>query len=113
MPKAVDYEISTSDPWNYLLCVDEAKDEAWLTFDASRSSGWNIKSAFSETEFPFSVTVSAKILHTWGWWNGSKITADLPPSPVKGGAADGSCTTTLRLVPYGSTNLRISVFPWA
>ena len=66
--------------------------------------------------------VQAKTLPSWGYWSGSMITDNLPPSPVtdlctptgKGDAAREPCgqTTTLTLVPFGGTNIRISVFPW-
>ena len=45
----------------------------------------------------------------WGHWRGSKITAPPPVSPVA--EADCGPATKLRLVPFGNTNLRISVFP--
>jgi hypothetical protein len=71
----------------------------------------------STMEFPFAVQVQARQLPQWGYWSGSKITDNLPPSPVTDLCAageGGGCgqTTTLTLVPFGGTNIRISVFPW-
>ena len=100
------------------------------------SSGWSLDYPFggqdgpSTAEYPFSVTVSAKQVPSWGYWQGSKITDNLPPSPVTcttqngDGDQDGSvqplsprqlaCGSAqkIKLVPFGLTNIRISVFPW-
>ncbi len=46
----------------------------------------------------------------------SNITAQPPPSPFECATAPagGECgkEERLRLVPFGGTNIRISVFPW-
>ena len=41
---------------------------------------------------------------------GAPAHRDAPPSPVP---ADASRTETVELVPFGSTQIRISLFPWA
>ena len=133
-PKAVDYEIATNDTWNYALVLPPAAAEteaappkkvyataAGLRFDPTPSAGWSSSFPFDDSgEYPFSITVQATQLKAWGYWEGSKITAVPPASPVDGmcssipGQEWGGCgnVTELRLVPFGSTNLRISVFPW-
>ena len=46
----------------------------------------------------------------WGYLPASNITAAPPPSPIDASACGAS--EQLRLVPFGSTNIRIAVFPW-
>lgn len=146
---AVDWEIGTSDPWNYAIDTATAP-----IFKASPSAGWTPDFPFSTDEYPFYITVQARRLplSQWGYWENSKITANLPPSPlnsvasvgpvaeedrlptvaaecalatklasIRQAAGDSSAhaevvgcneDVQLRLVPYGGTNIRISVFPW-
>ena len=79
------------------------------------SAGWSAAKPFSTDEYPFSVRVAARPLSnaTWGYWRNTSITAQPPPSPLECGAA-GRCgpSQTLRLVPFGATNIRIAVMPW-
>ncbi len=115
-PKAVDYEISTSDPWNYALLAGREGEAAaaadWLRFDGAASSGWTTDFAFDDSgEFPFSIVAEARTVPDWGFWSGSKITGNVPPSPYNKTAGLGN-VTQLRLVPFGGTNIRGSVFPW-
>ena len=120
-PQAVDYQIETTDTWNYAIDTSVPP-----TFSPTPSSGWSEKFPFggatgpSTSEYPFSVQVQARELPSWGFWEGSKITDNLPPSPINcdGVVGDdanvGECgaTQTLKLVPFGLTNIRVSVFPW-
>jgi len=113
-PKAVDYEISTNDPWAFALALDAARPEAGLTFDATPSHGWSIARPFDTEAFPFSISARAVPIGSWGYWKGSNITAQPPPSPVNCSDSGAGCGSVqaLRLVPFGGTNIRISVFPW-
>jgi len=105
---AVDYEISTNDTWNYGLLPEKG-----FKFMTSPSSGWNASYAFSdEGEYPFSITAKAQQIKSWGYWQGSKITDVLPASPYTCLSDDCGGETELRLVPFGSTNIRVGVFPW-
>jgi hypothetical protein len=109
-PKAVDYKISTEDTWNYGILPTKP-----MTFDPTPSKGWGDVLPFDTENYPFSISVSAKQLPEWGYWENSLITADLPPSPVECGGANGvKCgdEVTLKLTPFGGTNIRIAVFPW-
>lgn len=106
-PLAVDNEISTDDTWNYGLLPSKG-----FRFMPMPSQAWNAGFAFDDSgEYPFYVHAVARQVREWGYWQGSMITDVPPPSPV-------DCTTAcgdeikLRLVPFGSTNIRISVFPW-
>ena len=49
---------------------------------------------------------------TWGYYGASKITAQPPPSPLNCTRAQCGAAQTVRLVPFGSTNIRVSVMPW-
>jgi hypothetical protein len=125
--KAVDLEIGTNDTWNYALVLPEGGDEssqaeaevarktARPTFDATPSSGWTEAFPFDDSgEYPFSIKVQAKQLAAWGYWEGSMITAIPPSSPINCTSIDGGCAaaTEITLVPFGGTNIRLSVFPW-
>jgi len=107
-PKAVDLEISTNDNWNYALVPSKG-----FRFNASPSRGWAPEFAFDRKEFPFQISATGRQFKNWGFWNGSMITDELPHSPVDC-AADDDCgeEIELRLVPFGGTHIRISVFPW-
>ena len=128
--QAVDYAISTQDDWNYALLsagpdadantaaassfpfLPSTPAENWLAFDSQASKGWTPSFAFDDSgEYPFSVVVQGRTLEEWTYWSGSKITGNVPPSPYNKTNGLGEIKT-LRLVPFGSTNIRISVFPW-
>ena len=112
-PQAVDYQIETTDPWNF--AIDSSTAPKFLD---TPSAGWSEKFPFggntgpSTAEYPFSVEVQAKQLPSWGFWEGSKITDNLPPSPVNCAGGEGSqfvecgAPQTLKLVPFGLTNIR-------
>ena len=129
-PMAVDYQIETSDDWNY--AIDSSTPPKFVD---TPSAGWTEKYPFggndgpSTADYPFSVQVQASLLPSWTFWQGSKITDNLPPSPVtcapdgravgtgaeeqgEGKALACGAKKTLTLVPFGLTNIRIAVFPW-
>ena len=97
--------------WNYAIDTSTPPK-----FVATPSSKWSLDFPFggdqgpSTQEYPFSVEVQASALPSWGYWEGSKITDNLPPSPV---TVSGAKMTTLKLTPFGLTNIRIAVFPWS
>jgi hypothetical protein len=106
--KPNDLEIGTSEAWNYAVDLGTPP-----RFVREASKGWSLRNPFCTKEYPFYIEVRARRLHAWGYWQGTNITDNLPPSPIDC-SADGACgeVRTLRLVPYGATNIRISVFPW-
>ena len=104
---ANDYRISTSDPWNYAIDATHG-----ATFFDQASARWTSSYAFDDAgEYPFSINVSGCRLPSWTTWNGTNITNVPPPSPVDASLCAGA-PVPLRLVPFGSTNIRIAVFPW-
>merc|ERR1711957_1092633 len=108
-PRAVDTEIGTNDTWNYGLVPGNS-----FGFVATPSAGWGTDFAFNDGgEYPFYISAKARQVQSWGYWEGSMITAVPPPSPIKcASSSDCGDETELKLVPFGSTNIRISVFPW-
>jgi len=107
-PLAVDYEISTSDAWNYGLAT-----RSGFTFVRTPSSGWNTSYPFVDNgEYPFYIKATGRTVSSWGYWSGSMITDVPPPSPINCTAGQCGNEAQLRLVPFGLTNIRISVFPW-
>merc|ERR1711924_424610 len=95
--KAVDYEISTNETWNYALVLDQAP-----SFSKQASDGWKMSFPFDTENYPFSIQVKARAVPSWGFWQGSKITDNLPPSPIKcGGEVECGSETELSLVPFG------------
>ena len=105
-PHARDLQIGTTDVWNYAIDTNTPP-----VFVAKASKGWSTTMPFDTDNFPFAVQVKAKQFKSWGYWEGSMITADIPPSPVdcagmyNGGPLCGD-EVTLNLVPYGGTNIR-------
>ena len=101
-----------------MVVADDAAPAAGLKFDATPSAGWSTRRPFATDAYPFSITARAAPLPvaTWGYWRGTNITAQPPPSPLDcaaGSAANCSAEVRLRLVPFGGTNIRIAVFPWS
>ena len=115
---AQNLQIGTSEPWNFALVAPEVQT---LQLDRTPIGMWSEHLPFDTTAAPFSIAVKAKQVHAWTTWVGStpagvvvtNITAEPPASPVDCSAA-GSCgeETTLKLVPYGGTNIRLAVLPW-
>jgi len=106
--QAVDTEIGTNDTWNFGLLPNHG-----FEFVSSPSHGWSPSYAFDRAEYPFSLLVKARQVNAWSYWQGTMITDVPPPSPIDC-SMPRSCgqETELRLVPFGATHIRISVFPW-
>ena len=106
-PHAPDWTISTAATWNYAIVRSEG-----VAFDAKPSAGWTPSFAFDDHggRHPFSILVTGCAVSRWSYLPSSNITAAPPPSPIDASACGAS--EQLRLVPFGSTNIRIAVFPW-
>ena len=113
-PKAVDYEISTKESWAFALMAGGSSPADRFTFSSSPSAGWSPAFPFDTENYPFSILAPARPLSTWGYWQGTNITAQPPPSPVDCEEAQAGCGAheQIRLTPFGATNIRISVWPW-
>lgn len=89
-----DYNVYAKTPWNYAL---------------QRNSKTEVTEAPIGVPFgkaaPISLGMQARSVPSWVLENGN--TSDLP-----GKEAITGPETTVRLIPYGCTKLRISEFPW-
>lgn len=96
-----DYEVRATTPWNYALDADVATLDRNLEF-AEHPVG---DCPFSSAGAPVSARVKGRRLAQWKDNGGDAV--PLPTSPVQSDQPE----ETLRLIPYGCTNLRIAEFP--
>jgi len=93
--------------WNLALIVDPAQPEASLTFARTGpvpAVPWSTKGR------PVSITGMARVLPNWGLFDNLP---DVPPvSPVDCSGSGCGATVPVTLVPYGSTYLRLTEFPF-
>ena len=114
-PLAVDYEVSTNEPWAFALELGHTGGgEGSVTFDPTPSPGWSAAFPFNTDDYPFSVLAKVRALPetTWGYYGGSRITAQPPPSPLDCANKTCGASQSIRMVPFGGTNIRIAVLPW-
>ena len=83
-------------------------------FDPTPSAGWREARPFDTESYPFSVVANVRPLsnETWGYFGGSRITAQPPQSPVDCTRETCGPRRKLRMVPFGGMNIRVSVWPW-
>ena len=103
-PDASDWEFRPASDWNYALLLNPEKLNKAFKVRTSRVSAY----PFALAAPPVTLSVKACQLDDWEMEYNSA--GDLPMSPIN---PKGLKTQTVRLVPYGSTQLRITEFPLA
>jgi DUF1680 family protein len=98
-----DWAVLPTTPWNYALALDPEKPDKSLVVE-ERQAG---NSPFSPEGSPLRMKAKGRKVPDWTLVKGSA--GPLPQSPVRTSAPEESLT----LIPYGCTNLRVTVFPLA
>ena len=101
-------ELLPKGPWNYVLSFDKGGK-----LDAKASEVVIPSDPFVPGHAPVAISVSAVRSDFGGWGYMREVTTgravDPPPSPIPD---EGGEVEIVKLVPFGSTQLRISLFPW-
>jgi hypothetical protein len=98
----VDYAIHPQSAWNYALHILDGSP----VVREVREHGIGMQ-PFAPHSPPVEIVVEARQVEEWREVGGN--TSPIPSSPVD---VSNEETVAVRLVPYGTTRLRISQFPW-
>ena len=103
-----DVNLETQSVWNYGLLLDDAHPLQFV----QNPAGPNQHLPFNVSNYFAVIRASAKALP--GWVEKVNAAEEPPASPVNCATVEGGCgtETQVTLVPYGSTNLRMSGLPW-
>jgi len=97
-----DVNLNTDSAWNYALVLNKP-----MEFKLSSSLP---KMPFDTSKYPSVIKATArKVTH---WTTSASATNEPPPSPIDCAVQTCGPEETIVMVPYGSTNIRMSALPW-
>jgi hypothetical protein len=105
------WEAKPASPWNYGLNLNAARPESSVEFHRRQLGEDEALDAWVDP--PTSVTVPARLIEGWELQANPEDTSQkfTPPLPDVAARKPAGPETRLTLVPYGATELRLTIFP--